>query len=285
MKKKSKKFISWFKETSKKDVPLVGGKNASLGEMLSKLTRKGINIPDGFATTSYAYWYFFEANNLLPKLKGIFEKLDVKNIRNLQKTGREARKLILNSDFPEDLKEEIINTYRELGKIYGPNPDVAVRSSATAEDLPSASFAGLHETFLNIRGEKNLLEAVKKCIASLFNDRAISYRVEKGFDHFKIALSVGVQKMIRSDLASSGVIFTSDTETGFKDVILINSSWGLGEMVVKGKVIPDEFLVFQTTLEKGFRPIISKNLGTKIRKLIYGKGGNKTVEVKASQKQ
>ena len=281
---KSKKYILWFKEISAKDVPLVGGKNASLGEMIRELTKKGINIPDGFATTSYAYWYFLKENNLLPKLKEIFKKLDARDIKSLQETGRETRNLILKAEIPEDFKKEIIKAYRKLGKIYGENPDVAVRSSATAEDLPSASFAGLHETFLNVKGEKELLDAVKKCIASLFNDRAISYREEKGFNHFKIALSVGVQKMARSDLASAGVMFTLDTETGFKDVILINSSWGLGESVVKGKVIPDEFLVFKPTLRQAqgklYEPIISKVLGTKRRKLIYGKGDKATLEVK-----
>ncbi len=277
------KFILWFKEVSKKDVPLVGGKNASLGEMYQNLSKKGINVPDGFATTADAYRYFLERNNLLPEFKKLFEKLDVKNIRNLQKVGKAARNLILNSSLPEDLGEEIVGAYQELGQEYGENPDVAVRSSATAEDLPSASFAGLHETFLNIKGEKELLEAVKKSIASLFTDRAIVYREEKGFDHFKIALSVGVQKMIRSDLASSGVIFTIDTETGFKNVVLIDSSWGLGEMVVQGQVIPDQFLVFKPTLKEKFQPIISKDLGTKRRKLIYDKNGT-TKEVPVSQR-
>lgn len=274
-------LILWFREISRGDVPLVGGKSASLGEMYSQLTKKGINVLNGFATTSRAYWYFFDYNNLLPKLKEIFRKLDVKNIKSLQKAGKEARGLILKAEFPEDLKKEIIKAYKKLSKEYGgKNVDVAVRSSATAEDLPSASFAGLHETYLNIRGEKELLRAVKKCIASLFNDRAISYREEKGFNHFKIALSVVVGRMIRSDLASSGVIFTIDTETGFKEVVLINGSWGLGEMVVKGKVVPDEFLIFKPTLKEGFKPIISKSLGTKRRKLIYkSKGETKEVPV------
>ncbi len=284
MKKKSPKYTLWFKEISKKDVPLVGGKNASLGEMIGELSSKGINIPDGFATTSYAYWYFLNQNKILPKLKEIFKKLDLKNIKTLQEVGKEARNLILKAKFPEDLKKEIIKTYRNLGKKYGKNPDVAVRSSATAEDLPSASFAGQHETYLNVQGEKALIEAIKKSIASLFTNRAISYREKRGFDHFRIALSVGVQKMVRSDLASAGVIFTLDTETGFKDVVLINSSWGLGETVVKGKVVPDEFLIFKPTLKQGFEPIISKNLGTKKRKLVYGAGAKATKELPVSQK-
>jgi len=281
---KNQKYILLFKEISAKDVPLVGGKNASLGEMISQLAKKGINVPDGFATTSFAYWYFLKENNLLPQFQELFSQLNVKDIKNLQEIGKKARNLILKAKFPSDLKEEIVNSYRILSEKYKTkNIDVAVRSSATAEDLPSASFAGLHETYLNIKGEKELLLAVKKCIASLFNDRAISYREEKGFDHFKIALSVGIMKMVRSDLASSGVIFTLDTETGFRNVVLINGSFGLGEMVVKGKVVPDEFLVVKSVLKQGFEPIISKILGTKRRKLIYNQK-NQTQEVLVPKK-
>jgi len=267
--KRNKKLILWFKEISKEDVALVGGKNASLGEMFSQLTKKGINVPDGFATTSFFYWRFLEKNNLLVQMKDSFKNLDVKDLNNLQEAGKKVRSLILNSVFPMEMEKEILKYYQKLVKEYGKKIDLAVRSSATAEDLPSASFAGLHESYLNIRGEQELLYTIKRCIASLFNDRAISYRQEKGFDHLKIALSVGVQKMVRSDLASAGVIFTLDTESGFRDVVLINGSWGLGEMVVKGKVITDEFTVFKPTLEKGFLPLISKKLGTKRRKLIY----------------
>jgi len=261
---------------------LVGGKNASLGEMFSKLSGKGINVPDGFAVSASAYWYFLKKNKILPKLKEIFGKLDVRNIKNLQEAGREVRNLILNSEFPEDLKREIIRNYRKLGKKYGENPDVAVRSSATAEDLPSASFAGAHETYLNVKGEEELLKAVKKCITSLFNDRAISYRDEKGFPQLKIALSVGVQKMVRSDMASSGVIFTLDTETGFSNVVLINSIFGLGEMIVKGKITSDEFYVFKPLLKEGYNSIIVKNLGRKTKKYVYsGKVGLEEVSVPA----
>ena len=285
--KRQQKYILWFNQISSKDVPLVGGKNASLGEMFSKLTKKGINVPDGFAISASAYWYFLKKNKILPKLKKIFGKLDVRNIKSLQETGKWARNLILNSEFPEDLKKEIIRNYRKLGKKYGENPDVAVRSSATAEDLPSASFAGAHETYLNVKGEEELLKAVKKCITSLFNDRAISYRDEKGFPQLKIALSVGIQRMVRSDLASSGVIFTLDTETGFPNVVLINSIFGLGEMIVKGKITSDEFYVFKPTLRlaslaqgKPYKPIIVKNLGRKTKKYIYSKeGGWKEVKV------
>jgi len=282
---KDKKLILWFKDINSNDVSLVGGKNASLGEMYSKLSKKEINIPNGFATTSQAYWYFLKKNNLLPKLKALFKDIDVKNIKNLQTIGRKARNLILAAEFPDDLKREIIKAYRELSKKYGqenlyPVIDVAVRSSATAEDLPSASFAGAHETYLNVKGEQKLLKAVKKCITSLFNDRAISYREEKGFDHFKIALSVGVQKMVRSDLASSGVIFTLDTESGFQNVVLINSIYGVGEMIVKGRITPDEFYIFKPTLKEGYDSIITKNLGTKNKKYIYSKkGGLKEINV------
>ncbi len=279
---KDKKLILWFKDIDSSDVSLVGGKNASLGEMYSKLSKKEINIPNGFATTSQAYWYFLKKNNLLPKLKALFKNVDVKNIKNLQTIGRKARNLIISAEFPDDLKIEIIKAYRELSKKYGQEnlTDVAVRSSATAEDLPSASFAGAHETYLNVKGEQKLLIAVKKCITSLFNDRAISYREEKGFDHFKIALSVGVQKMVRSDLASSGVIFTLDTESGFQNVVLINSIYGVGEMIVKGRITPDEFYIFKPTLKEGYRSIITKNLGTKNKKYIYSKeGGLKEINV------
>ena len=277
---KSRKLILKFSEISNKDVGLVGGKNASLGEMFSKLGNLGISVPDGFATTSFAYWYFLKESNILSKLKEVFKGLDTKNIRSLQKAGKTARDLILNAEFPEDLKKEIIENYRELSqRCKEKEVSVAARSSATAEDLPGASFAGMHETYLNVKGEEELLIAVKKCIASLFNDRATSYRAEKGFNNFKVALSVGVMKMVRSDLASSGVIFTLDTESGFKDVILINGSWGLGEMVVKGRIVPDEYLVFKPTLRQGFKPIISKKTGTKVKKLIYSKGVNSTIEV------
>jgi len=306
---KDKKLILWFKDINSNDVSLVGGKNASLGEMYSKLSKKEINIPNGFATTSRAYWYFLKENNLLPKLKALFKDINVKNIKNLQTIGRKARNLIISAEFPDDLKREIIKAYRELSSSNeideagassaqakrrardersSANPpfanarviDVAVRSSATAEDLPSASFAGAHETYLNVKGEQKLLIAVKKCITSLFNDRAISYREEKGFGHFKIALSVGVEIMVRSDLASSGVIFTLDTESGFQNVVQINSIYGVGEMIVKGRVTPDEFYIFKPTLKEGYHSIITKNLGTKNKKYIYSKqGGLKEINV------
>lgn len=269
-----KENIAWFKEISSKDVPLVGGKNASLGEMHQHLAAKGINLPDGFVLTANAYWHYLSENKIDIKLQKLFQKLDAANLANLKSTGAAARRLIMSGRMPRDLEEEIVENYRELSRQYKmKNADVAVRSSATAEDLPSASFAGQHETYLNVMGENELIEAVKKCMASLFTDRAIAYREEKHFDHLKIALSVGIQKMVRSDLASAGVIFTLDTETGFDKVVLVNSIWGIGEMIVKGKITPDEFYVFKPTLKNGFKPIIVKNLGRKNKKYIYGNSG------------
>lgn len=271
---KNQKYILWFKDISSKDIPLVGGKNASVGEMYSELSLKGISVPNGFTLTSAAYWYYLRYNGIDKKIKEIFEKFDPKSIKSLQETGKKCRQLILQSEFPEDLKKEILANYEKLSKEYGKkNIEVAVRSSATAEDLPSASFAGQHESYLNVYGKEKLLDTIKKCISSLFTDRAISYREEKGFDHLKIALSVGIMKMIRSDLASSGVMFTLDTETGFQNVVLINSIYGVGELIVKGKITPDEFYVFKPTLKEGYKSIIVKNLGRKTRKYIFAKDG------------
>jgi len=268
------KFISFFSELSIKDVPQVGGKNASLGEMYGHLVKKGIRIPNGFATTAHAYRYFLESTGLKKEIKDALHGLDTKNIKDLIKRGATIRRLIESAEFPKDFSRAIVEAYRKLSLSYKvKNLDVAVRSSATAEDLPDASFAGQQETFLNITGEKDLLVAVKKCIASLFTNRAISYRVDKGFDHFKIALSVGVQKMIRSDLGSSGVMFTIDTDSGFKNAVLINSIFGLGENIVQGRVTPDEFYVFKTT-----RAIISKNLSRKNIKMIYNLNGKSPVK-------
>ncbi|MGC8880757.1 MAG: phosphoenolpyruvate synthase [Minisyncoccia bacterium] len=274
-------YIKWFKDISIKDVPLVGGKNASLGEMIRALSKKGINIPNGFAITAQAYFDFLKEGGIYNEIKNILATTNLKYIKELQKAGKQIRNLILKTPLPKKLEKEIIKAYKSLSKEYKEeNVDVAVRSSATAEDLPSASFAGQHETYLNIRGEKQLLEAVKKSYASLFLDRAITYRIEKGFDHLKVAISTGVQKMVRSDLGSSGVMFTLDTETGFKDVIVINGIYGLGELIVKGKITPDEFIVFKPTLLKGFKAIIRKDLGRKTIKYIYNpKGGIKEVAV------
>ncbi|MEA3295940.1 MAG: phosphoenolpyruvate synthase [Patescibacteria group bacterium] len=282
---KTKKYILWYKDISKQDTPLVGGKNASLGEMFSKMTKKGINIPDGFVLTSSAFWRFLEYNKINKKLALIFKEFDSNNIQSLRKTGKSARNLILRAIFPEELKQQILENYGKMSQKYKQkNTDVAIRSSATAEDLPSASFAGQHETFLNVTGEKDLLDAIKKAMASLFTDRAIAYREEKGFNHLEIALSVGIQKMIRSDLASSGVMFTMDTQTGFKNIVLINSIYGIGEMIVQGKTTSDEFYVFKPTLKKGYKSIISKKLGKKDKKYIYNKNnGLKQTKVRENE--
>jgi pyruvate, water dikinase len=272
---KKKAFILWFDELGIEDVPLVGGKNASLGEMYRNLNKKGVNIPNGFAVTAYAYRYFLKKAKIQDKIKQILSDLNTHSIRNLTERGRKVRELILEAEFPQELKEEISKAYKKLYSQYRVNTDVAVRSSATAEDLPDASFAGQQETYLNIVGERALMEACKKCFASLFTNRAISYREDKGFDHFKIALSIGVQKMIRSDLASSGVMFSIDTESGFKDAVLITGAYGLGENVVQGAVNPDNFYVFKPTLKKGYKPIISKRLGSKQIKMVYNFVGEK----------
>lgn len=266
--------VIWFKDLTIKDVPVVGGKNASLGEMYSNLTSKGINVPNGFAVTADAFRYFLSANKLEEKIKEILkDKKMVEDVRKLAAAGKKVRELVLSAQMPEDLAKDILKAYKELGK----NTDVAVRSSATAEDLPQASFAGQQESYLNVSGEKGLLLAIQKCYASLFTDRAISYRVQQGFEHTQVALSAGVQKMVRSDLASSGVMFTLDTESGFRDVVLINGSWGLGENIVKGRVNPDQFIVFKKTFEEGYKSIISRNLGSKEMKLVYA-GANRTLQ-------
>jgi len=272
---KSNKFILRFDEVGIGDVPLVGGKNASLGEMYKNLTKKGVDVPNGFAVTAYAYRYFLEEEHIKEELKKILTKINAKSVESLAQIGHEARQLILRADLPPPLKISIIDAYRKLCRKYGRNTDVAVRSSATAEDLPDASFAGQQETYLNIKGEHALLDACKKCFASLFTNRAIHYRIDKGFDHFKVALSIGIQKMVRSDLASSGVMFSIDTETGFKDVVLINAVYGLGENIVQGAVNPDEYYVFKPTLKKGYNSIISKTVGNKDLKMVYSTGGSK----------
>jgi pyruvate,water dikinase len=271
------KYIRWFDETSIEDVPLVGGKNASLGEMYRELTPKGVKIPNGFSVTAEAYWHVLKAGGILEKLKQTLEGLDISNVTELSKRGKAARDLILGAGIPDDLWQEIKSGYDSLCEQYGENTDVAVRSSATAEDLPTASFAGQQESYLNIRGYPALRDACVRCIASLFTDRAISYRVINHFDHFKVALSIGIMKMVRSDLASSGVMFTLDTETGFRDVVFITGSYGLGENIVQGQVNPDEFYVFKPTFREGYKPIIEKNLGDKEIKMIYGQGGSKAL--------
>ena len=284
------KFVLWFSEIGKTDVHLVGGKNANLGEMYQNLTNaesktfpgEKISVPFGFAVTAAAYAYFIKENALDAKIREALSDLDTHNMKQLEEKGDTVRQLILKAKFPADLEAEIKTAFAELGKklkLSVADLDVAVRSSATAEDLPDASFAGQQESYLNIRGDENLLEAIKEAFSSLFTNRAISYRVDQKFDHFAVKLSVAVQKMARSDRGVSGVMFTLDTESGFKDMILINAAWGLGEFVVKGIVTPDEFKVFKPTLKKGFKAIISKRIGSKEKKLIYGEGKNATKEV------
>jgi pyruvate,water dikinase len=273
--------IIWFENLGIEDVPQVGGKNAALGEMYVNLRPLGVNVPNGFAITASAYRSFLARGGLDRKIAALLKDLDTKNIADLQRRGRAIRRLIVAAELPRDLAAEIFNAYRALGKLYGADPDVAVRSSATAEDLPGASFAGQQETYLNVRGNRALEESVKKCFASLFTDRAISYRVDKGFAHESVALSIGVQKMVRADIGASGVAFTLDPETGFDKVVVINAIWGLGEMIVQGKVVPDEFIVFKPTRKDGFRSLIAKNLGDKRMKLVYGPTGTKAVAVPA----
>ncbi len=266
-------YIRWFSEIRIEDVSLVGGKNASLGEMYRELDGTGVKVPNGFAVTAEGYRYFLRSAGLDRSIPDLIAGLDAGNVENLRLRGRRVRDAILAAPFPADLEDEIVAAYDQLGGDRNHSLDVAVRSSATAEDLPDASFAGQQETYLNVHGREPLLSACKRCFASLFTDRAISYRVDKGFDHFQIALSIGVQRMVRSDLAASGVMFTLDTETGFRDVVLINAAYGLGENVVQGSVNPDEFYVFKPTLARGFRPILERRMGNKEFKLDLRRGG------------
>lgn len=268
-------YIRWFDQISMQDVGVVGGKNASLGEMVRELTPKGIRIPNGFATTANAYFRFLAESGLDEKIAKIMHGLKVDDIEKLQSSASEIRHLILDTQLSEELTQAIVDAYQHLCIERGRLADVAVRSSATAEDLPDASFAGQQETYLNVRGQASLLEACRRCFASLFTDRAISYRAQHGYDHMKVALSIGVQKMVRSDLATSGVMFSIDTETGFRNAVLINASYGLGENVVQGSVNPDEYYVFKPTLMQGCRPILKKSIGSKAMKLVYDLGGSK----------
>jgi len=281
------KFVKSFEEIGVNDVALVGGKNASLGEMIRNLDKKGVNVPSGFAITAEAYKYVVEKAGIGPKIRDSLVGLDTHDMENLSKRGEEIRNLIRNAPCPKELEDEIRAAYRGMEKRYGENIDVAVRSSATAEDLPTASFAGQQETYLNVRGEEELVRKVMECFASLFTNRAISYRVDKGFDHLSVYLSVGVQKMVRSDLACSGVIFSIDTESGFRDAVYITGAYGLGENIVQGIVNPDQFYVFKPTLKKGFRPIVEGKVGTKEKKLVYKVNGLGTVqtEVKTEERR
>jgi len=271
----SERSVVWFEEIGMGDVAQVGGKNASLGEMVQNLGGAGVRVPEGFATTAWAYREFVTTNKLEPAIRALLDEHRRHKV-TLQETGEALRELFLASEFPSSITESIIESYRELGKRSGlTDLPVAVRSSATAEDLPEASFAGAQETFLNVVGERELLDACRRCYASLFTDRAISYREAKNFDHLEVALSIGVQRMVRADVGGSGVMFSIDSDTGFPRVVEISAAWGLGETVVQGTVNPDRYLVFKPLLDNpALVPIIEKTLGEKERKLIYSKGGS-----------
>jgi pyruvate, water dikinase len=273
----SEQWIRWFDTLGMDDVPLVGGKNASLGELKRALEPKGVRLADGFATTADAYRAFLRGAALEPVLDRALGGLDVGDLGRLREAGHTARAALLAAELPAPLADAVRAAYRRMEAEHGAGCDVAVRSSATAEDLPEASFAGQQETFLNVRGEPALLDAVRRCFASLFTDRAIVYRAERGFAHGEVALSVGVQKMVRSDLGGAGVMFSLDPESGFRDVVVINAAWGLGESVVQGSVNPDEYTVFKPTLRQGFRPLLQRRLGSKEMKLVYDVGRTRTI--------
>jgi pyruvate,water dikinase len=269
------RYICQFAELGIDDVPLVGGKNASLGEMYRELTAQGVNVPNGFAITAQAYRYVLDQADAWPRLHQALDGVNVNDVNDLARRAQLASEIVYGAPLPEDLAAQIVEAYGKLKDEYGPELTVAVRSSATAEDLPTASFAGQHETFLNIGGEAKLLDAVRRCFASLFKGRAIRYRVDNGFDHFKVFLSVGVMKMVRSDQAASGVIFSLDTETGFRDVVFITGAYGLGENVVQGTVDPDEFYVFKPTFKAGHRTVLRRSLGSKEIKMVYTQGAGR----------
>lgn len=265
-------FIRWFEDIGINDTALVGGKTSSLGEMYSALAKKGVRVPNGFAITANAYTHMIEQAGIMPALKELLCGIDKTSIKDLSSRGKAIRSLIYDAPLPEELVQDIATAYQEMENLYGKDIDVAVRSSATAEDLPSASFAGQHESYLNISGLPHLLEACKSCFASLFTDRAISYRIDNGFDHFKVALSIAIQQMVRADMAASGVMFTLDSESGFRDIVLINGTYGLGENIVQGTIEPDEFYVHKPTLELGYRAVLRRTLGAKQMTMIYETG-------------
>ena len=269
---KSNNFIRWFEELSIDDIPLVGGKNASLGEMYRELTPEGVKVPNGFAITADAYRYILDQSNAWAGLHDALDDLDTSNMTDLAQRGAKAREIVYSATLPDDLREQILSAFRQLTSQYDDHISVAVRSSATAEDLPNASFAGQQDTYLNIDSEEQLLEACRRCFASLFTDRAIHYRIDQGFEHFKVALSIGIMKMVRSDLAASGVMFSLDTETGFRDVVFITGAYGLGENVVQGAVDPDEFYVHKPTFEQGRRVVLRRTLGSKKIQMQYASG-------------
>ena len=278
-------YIRAFSGVGADDVTIVGGKNASLGELYGRLRPQGIPVPDGFAVTADAYRYVLTAANLWPALHEQLDDLDTNDLRDFSRRAQRAHDILLHATLPSDLRDEILTGYRALQREYGDDVSLAVRSSATAEDLPSASFAGQHETLLNVRGDDDLLEAYRRCIASLFLERAIHYRIDKGFDHFKIGLSVGVMKMVRSDLCAAGVAFTLDTETGFRDVVFINGAYGLAENVVQGSVDPDEFYVHKPTFEHGYRGVIRRRIGSKAIRMVFSETGTANIPVPADEQR
>ncbi len=280
---KASGYISWFKDIRLEDIPLVGGKTASLGELYSALAPQGVKVPNGFALTASAYRDALTEAGAWEELRSLLAGLDKRRISDLAKRAAAARAIVYAATDQDVLRREVEQAYRQLEQEYGPHLAVAVRSSATAEDLPNASFAGQHESFLNIRGPHDLMNACRRCFASLFTDRAISYRIDNGFDHFKVALSVAVMKMVRADLASSGVIFTLDTESGFRDVVFVTGAYGLGENIVQGTVDPDEFYVHKPTFKAGFRAVLSRRLGAKDKRMVYARGHATTRNVMTSQ--
>lgn len=277
-------YVRWFKDIRLDDVPLVGGKTASLGELYSELSPQGISVPNGFALTAEAYRHALTEAGAWQELHKLLSAIDKRRISDLAKRAAAARAIVYAATDREDLRREVAGAYHQLEQEYGANLAVAVRSSATAEDLPTASFAGQHESYLNVRGARDLFNACRNCFASVFTDRAISYRIDNGFDHFKVALSVAVMKMVRSDLAASGVIFTLDTESGFRDVVFVTGAYGLGENVVQGAVEPDEFYVHKPTFEAGFRTVLSRRLGGKDKQMVYARGRATTRNVTTSRR-
>jgi pyruvate,water dikinase len=275
-------YVRWFKDIRLEDVPLVGGKTASLGELYSALSSEGVKVPNGFALTAAAYRDALTEAGAWDKLHDLLAGVDKRRISELAKRAAAARAIVYAATDRDDLRGEVASAYRQLEQEYGANVAVAVRSSATAEDLPTASFAGQHESFLNIRGAQHLMDACRRCFASLFTDRAISYRIDNGFDHFKVALSVAVMKMVRSDLAASGVTFTLDTESGFRDVVFVTGTYGLGENIVQGTIDPDEFYVHKPTFNTGFRAVLSRRLGSKEKRMVYARGRATTRNLRTS---
>src|SRR3989344_1197240 len=265
----NEKHIVWMRDISMDDVAQVGGKNASLGELIRSVVPQGVRVPEGFCVTASAYYYFLKQTGLDIFIAKTLDGLNTQNLKELARCGKLIRDAIRTTPLPADLEKSVVDAYARMESEYGKNADVAVRSSATAEDLPGASFAGEHETYLGIRGAKDVVRATVWAMASLFTDRAISYRTDKGFAHTKVALSVGVQKMVRYDTGDSGVMFTVDTESGFRDLVLINATWGLGELIVQGHVTPDEYLVMKSKIGKAANPIIGKTLGVKYKKMLY----------------